>query len=283
MVPTLYCSKFTPLLHIPTLTHLHLLTPQRSMLSSYPYNGSTMPLISDFTPIPELYSDDGDLHLIFLQGNGVYFHEKTTDPWYQATQLGPSFYTSLNITQNVYQPREAASPLACVEKYQFCNADRECGPLTAQERAIREGASLFNMPNFTSALANDVVPEDPVSSRFYWFYLVLFRMATDVDIMLWNLGSKALMSKQSLFDGIMGSLPDDQWQLDVKYWWATRLAGIQAAFVNTVFDTRNARLDEFLIRPYNSYMREMCNNQVRHPSPLVHALVNIRHRCSGQN
>ncbi|KAK7726503.1 hypothetical protein SLS63_007664 [Diaporthe eres] len=234
------------------------------ILNSYPENGSTATSVSAFIPIPELYTNDGDLHLIFLQGNGVYFYENTTDPWYRATQFGGlrsmgGSSDGPNSTQSVYQPEEAASPLACVERYQFCNASKDCGPLAGKQTALPQAASLFNITAFD--VYNNIVPNDPVGSRFYWFYLALFTMPTDLDVMLKNLGPKALLSQQSLLDGLIGPLPDDQWQLDVTYWWATRLASIQAAFVNTAYDTGNAALEAFRIRPYNSYMRDMCDNQ----------------------
>lgn len=237
--------------------------------------------ISDFVPIPELFSDDGDLHLIFLEGNGLVFYEKNTDPWYRATQLGPPVIMSNNSTQNVYLPEEAASPLACVERYQFCNAGKECGPLSGTIPTLIESASLFNMAAID--IINETVPEDPIGSRFYWYHLVLLTMAADIDDILDNLGPKALLSQQSLLGGFMGPLPDDQWQLDVTYWWATRLAGIQAAFVNTAHDTGNAALDEFRNRPYNSYMRDMCNNQVSIQSFPIHVWKISKYRYENQN
>lgn len=258
------------------------MTARRSTLSSYPENGSTATSASHFIPIPELYTDDGDLHLIFLQGNGVYFYESTTDPWYRATQFGGpksmgGSSSGPNSTQIVYQPEEAASPLACVERYQLCNANRECGPL-AGKQAIPQAGPLFNMTAFD--IYNKIVPNDPVGSRFYWFYLGLFTMATDLDVILKNLGPKALLSQQGLFDGLIGPLPDDQCQLDVTYWWATRLASIQAAFVNTVYDTGNPALEAYRIRPYNSYMQDMCNNQASIPCHTVRGMITARHNCA---
>lgn len=257
----------------------------RSSFTSYPENGSIATGESHFIPIPELYTDDGDLHLIFLQGNGVLFYENTTDPWYRATEFGGVRYMGSpdgpNSSKFVYQPQEAASPMACVERYQFCNADRECGPLAGTKNAAHEAGPLFNITTFDSY--NDIVPNDPVGSRFYWFYRGLFVMATDLVVMLKNLGPKALLSQQSLLDGLIGALPDDQWQLDVTYWWAIRLAGIQASFVNTAYDTGNPALEAYRIRPWNSYMQDMCNNQVSIPRPTAHTMITIRHNCATQN
>lgn len=153
--------------------------------------------------------------------------------------------------------------------------------MSAMMNAGAEAAPLFNMTALD--FNNNNVPNDPIGSRFFWYYTALFSMATDLDTMLKNLGPKALQSQESLLGGVMGPLPDDQWQIDVTYWWATRLAGIQAAFVNTAYDSGNAALDEFRLRPYNSYMREMCNNQVKLPQSLTHAVITTRCSCRDQN
>lgn len=186
-----------------------------------------------------------------------------------------------NSTRNVYLPEEPASPLACVERYQFCNAGKECGPLSGKMPAVVESASLFNMTAFD--IINGTVPDDPIGSRFYWYYFVLFTMAIDIDGMLQNLGPKALQSQQNLLGGLMGPLPDDQWQLDVTYWWAIRLAGIQAAFVNTAHDTGNAALEEFRVRPHNSYMQDMCNNQVSIQDSPIHVWKISKYRYKNQH
>lgn len=135
------------------------------------------------------------MHLIFLQGNGVYFYKNTTDPWYRATQFGGlrsmgGSSDGPNSTQSVYQPEEAASPLACVERYQFCNASKDCGPLAGKQTALPQAASLFNITAFD--VYNNIVPDDPVGSRFYWFYLALFTMPTDLDVILKKSRSQGL-------------------------------------------------------------------------------------------
>lgn len=224
------------------------------------------------------------MHLIFLQGNGVYFYENTTDPWYRATQFGPPVtvgLTNSTATQTVYQPEEAASPLACIERYQFCNADKDCSPLSGKHIALEQAAPLFNMTAFD--IRNGIAPKDPVGSRFFWYLITLFTMTTDFGYMLQNLGPKALQSHESLFGGFMGPLPNNQWQLDVTNWWAIRLAGIQAAFVYTAYGTRNAALDIYRIRPFNSYMQDMCDNQVKLPRFPMHAMTTARCSCAYQN
>lgn len=167
-----------------------------------------------------------------------------------------------NSSQDVYRLEEAASPLACVEKYQFCNADKECSPLGGKH-SLSQAGPLFNMTAYNAD--HGIVPHDPIGSRFYWFYHALMSMTTDFEIMLKTLGPKALLSQQALLEGLIGPLPDDQWQREVTYWWAIRLASIQAAFVNTAYDPGDAALENYRIRPYNSHMQAMCDNQVSVP------------------
>ena len=208
------------------------------------------------------------MHLVFLVGNGVYFYEQTTDPWYRGTVSGATIIDwATNETRVVYRPEEAASPLGCVEQYQFCNAGKQCGPLAGMSDAVTQAAPYFNMTAFDFSYR--VIPDDPVGSRFYWYYIALLGMSIDLDELILNLGPHALISHQSLLDGIMGPLPENQWQLDVTYWWATRLASMQAAFVNTASGSNDAALEEYLVSPYNSHMRGMCNNQVGAMSSLT--------------
>lgn len=68
-----------------------------------------------------------------------------------------------------------------------------------------------------------------------------------------------------LGNGLMGPLAENQWQLDVSYWWSTYLASLQAGVVNTARGPSDPGIDPYKEQPDNSYMREMCNNLVRYP------------------
>lgn len=134
----------------------------------------------------------------------------------------------------LYKPEEAASPMRCTEQFQFCNpslSKSRCGPLASWSDSITQSAPLFGM---TSAdFVNGSEANGTMASRYQWLILAIAEVALPTIRIVATLGSDSLVSLKYLANGIVGSLPDDQWQLDVEYWWAITLAYIQTALVDT--------------------------------------------------
>lgn len=241
----------------------------RRSLAETNFNGSTVVSVGsgDFQSTPGLFPKDGDLTLSFLSGNGVVFQEPMDDLWYRATSQGES-YTVVGSNQSspAYQPEEAASPIACFQQYQLCDgSDSRCGPLSSWLDAQTGAAELFGTT--ADALLNDESPpaDNPSASRYIWFVALMTESVPGLEIMLNHLGANALVSTQSLVSGLMGPLPNNQWQIDVTHWWATYLAGIQAGVVATSYGHTDSSLQSLLIKPFNNLIQtQMCDNQVSH-------------------
>lgn len=225
--------------------------------SSDVVNGSTSTRHSVFTPISELFRSDGNLFLVFLSGNGVYFFEKSNDPWYRGTRAS---------RDDTYQTEVAASPLGCVQQFQFCDGDSKCGPLASLVDAAGDAAPLFNTTKQAILAADLGVKNEDLfgerASQYYWFYLVLSLALTTLPMQIDLLGASSLASMDSNLQGFLVKIPDTQWQVDVISWWATLLASVQAGFVEVASGTTERELQEYLIRPYNSHIWDMCRNQV---------------------
>lgn len=222
----------------------------------------------DFLPIPSLFNPDGDLHLVFLSSNGIQFFEMTSDPWYRATIPGQRVY-SQQITEGLvpFQPEEAASPMGCVRQWQFCNPSKSgnnCGPLASWVDAQSESAPLFGIS--IEDWENGVFPTtaNTMGSRYLWLLNVLNFAQTTVGNIVTDLGPDALTSLKYLHSGLMGPLQANQWQLDVRYWWATFLASLQAGFVSTAHGPTDPALAPYEMLPFNSHAQDMCKNQVRY-------------------
>lgn len=224
---------------------------------------------SMFTPIPDLFRPDGDVSVIFLSGNGIRFYEETEDAWYRATAPGYRITDQTwEGTRRMYWPEEAASPLGCVRQIQVCNTalppDKQCGPLASLDDAMAESAQLFNLtiPQMYDDHPNST---DPTASRFLWFNELLRYAVNDLVTIMQILGPSSLASKASLFQGFMGRLPSNQWQLDVTHWWSTWLASVQTGFVETAIGPADptGELEQLKVAPWNDHMRTLCNNQVR--------------------
>lgn len=217
----------------------------------------------NFNPDLRLFRPDADLYLIFLSGNGVYFDKPTYDPWYRGYAPGGEFYESNSMEEDnytAYRPLEAASPLGCIQQYQYCNANRQCGDLASFTDAMATATEFFNTsqeilwersPN-VSCLA---------SSRFAWFERII-STSLDLKSMLQNLGSASLASRQYYKSGHMSTVPENQWKLDVTHWWATLMAAKQAAFLNAAHGPTDQEIWNFTATPDNSYMEDICHNQV---------------------
>lgn len=117
-----------------------------SVLDANTANATVWKKVSAFDPDPRLFRPGADLYLIFLSGNGVYFEGPTDDPWYRGFIPGNTIHFASNTeeTRTVYRPDEAASPMGCIQQYQYCNADRQCGELTSFTDAMASAAPLLN-------------------------------------------------------------------------------------------------------------------------------------------
>lgn len=252
-------------------------------------NGTTYRPASDFEPTSGLFPADGDLLLAFLIGNGVVFMEKTEDPWYRGTVPGKKNLTSDGESKMSYWAEQAASPMACLQQYQFCNPalpeESRCGPLAGLLDAQVQAAHLFDMTE--DQISNNEIPDTPAGSRFVWF-LQYFTMAVPVLSALLNaLGANSLASQQSLSRewGTVGAISSSQWQLDVENWWAVYMSSLQAGMVDIAYGPQDPALEPYKILPFNAHVQKLCNNQVSKAGECVevtndfHLIKSCTHCC----
>ncbi|KAI2620167.1 hypothetical protein GGS26DRAFT_601766 [Hypomontagnella submonticulosa] len=234
--------------------------------SGYTFRGVPLEDGTGISPIPELQAPDGDLLVAFLSGNGVLFSQPMDDGWYQATtQTGTDLSSySVNGSFKGYRLNEAASPLGCIEKWQWCNSaypkDRGCGPLASSIDAIASAAPLFNLtyeelnaerPNSTSIAGSTLI----------WSALVLNRYPANVPSIVDYLGAKSLESQSRLNSGIQWPLPNNQWHSDVKLWFMAVLSMVQSSFVDAVLSRSNTEFGKYSQPPINAQEQKICDNQ----------------------
>ncbi|KAI3339489.1 hypothetical protein F4824DRAFT_487870 [Ustulina deusta] len=220
--------------------------------------------LSDFIPIDPMFREDGDVVLIFLSGEGVIHVAPSTDKWYRVSPTRSNIFTSTSSEVDptaIYLPLDPASPLGCVDQYQFCSRDTQhCGPLASIRDAVSGAAHFFNT-TFDYFIANAA---NTTSAGQFNFFMSAFRDNQYASLyeILAQLGSESLASKNSLSAGLQGPLPSNQWQLDVIYWSDIVKASIQAAFLDMVYfnppDASQLQLRRGFTAP-NS--KSLCNNQ----------------------
>lgn len=220
------------------------------------------PDASFFAPDPRLFRPDADMYLIFLSGNGVAFYDPTNDPWYRGfvpwKEVNTLAYED-NINMTVYRPDEAASPMGCIQQWQYCNAEHKCGELASYYDAVTTAAPCLNTSLEAALGYADVSGQ--TSSQFAYFGAIMYS-AQDLITILRVLGVAALDSSRQFESGFVGPIPSDQWKLDVTHWWTTMLAAKQAAFVNAAHGTKDPALLNTTAYPGNEYMEELCHSQV---------------------
>lgn len=204
--------------------------------------------------------------LVSLSGNGVRFFKSTPDPWYRGTVPGEQVsYVGQKDSATVYQPEEAASTLGCVQQYQFCNPslpeDSRCGPLASLSDSISGSLTLFNVTE--EEFRTSQFTSHRLGSSFQWLLMQLRYSVVGINRILITLGPRALESHKYFSSGLIGELPDNQWQIDVSHWFAIYLASVQAEVVNTAMGPIDPTLSKYTIRPPNRHIQELCQNQVR--------------------
>lgn len=223
--------------------------------------------------------------LTFLTANGVRFLEKTDDPWYRGNLPGTNMSWNAGANVNwddvVYRMDQAASPMACLQQYQFCNPalpeDSRCGPLAGSFDAQGLAAHLFDITYDQilymtyDELVESGILETPAAARYFWFLVFLTLSAPSPTTLLNVLGPNSLASQQSLArsTSVLGAIPSNQWQLDVKNWWAIYMASLQSGMVNIAYGSRDPALKAYEMPPVNSHVQNLCNNQVRNTGPCT--------------
>ncbi|KAK7926623.1 hypothetical protein PG985_003621 [Apiospora marii] len=245
------------------------------------YQGYLINESSTFYPDPEVVVRDGDVSLFFLSGNGVGFDTPSEDDWYRVNVVGGT----RNIigepeekaeSKAFFRPREAASPLGCVEQYQWCRdpASNQCGNLSGLLDALYSAAHWFDLTSEDLDADRPILPSN-LGSLFQWAYLVLFNHGAMLTHLIETLGPTSIVSQTQ--QSFIYRIQDNQWQLDVTQWWHTRLASFQALFVNTAQGSTNSPYRPYTFAPTNEREWDLCHNQkirsTRHASFSVFGLA----------
>lgn len=192
------------------------------------------------------------------------------DGWYRATTVIGTMSTTLSSGEGqAYIFDEAASPLGCVQQWQWCNlaypGTSGCGPLASSMDAIFGALPKFNLTEEQMIWDTQKRAKlhTTTAARFAWPVLMHYGLAGGIHNVIASLGPKSLASQSSLFAGTQMSLDGNQWQLDVTNWWNIMLAAYQSAYVETAIGEADPELQPVLVAPSNEYEQQACRSQVR--------------------
>ncbi|KAI0549781.1 hypothetical protein F4679DRAFT_545541 [Xylaria curta] len=243
------------------------------IVHSETFDGASGP--GNFFPESDLQRPDADIDLYFLSGNGIVSSQPVNDPWYRSNVLSNYTYygNDTNLTMHsfqVYHPIEAASPLGCATQYQICKGpvatNDSCGPLASFNDAWAGALLLFNISlndqyNYTHEQIIEAYSSDHEASRALWLVMAMQNYPAQLIQAVQSLGSHSLASERSLTFGVQGSLPDDQWKLDVDNWWNITLSLLQASFVDTANGPVEPAVARIKVNATNAGQKSLCQNQ----------------------
>lgn len=211
-----------------------------------------MEAASTFTPIPALWDNATDVALFFLSANDIIFMEASDDPWYTATIIAKesdSTGFSDNTTFRIYVHDEPARVVGCASRYQFCNkSGKSCTALLGYYSAVAAADALWQIDgqrNLFDAFLNNVV-----------------NRISDLNSIVSVAGIASLKARDSLSNGVQGSLPNNQWQLEVENWYGAILADHQRLTVEYATGPSESALLQILKRPQTEGERQLCHSVV---------------------
>ncbi|KAF2969823.1 hypothetical protein GQX73_g3789 [Xylaria multiplex] len=194
------------------------------------------------------------------------------DPWYRFDALANFTITHVESNEQSfsYRPSEAASPLGCAYQVQICKGNvarnDSCGPLASYSDAWGGAAHLFgvNMEAIYNLETDQLIKAyaaDEDASRFVWLLRMITNSQTDVTDIVTKISSQSLESSRSLVNSIQGPLPNNQWMLDITYWWNITLAVLQATFIDAAYGSTTPERARLQINATNAGQNSICQNQ----------------------
>lgn len=191
---------------------------------------------------------------MFLSANDVIFSQPSDDEWYaahMATRRDIHFSLKLPGNQSFYVRDDPVRVLGCTSQYQFCNPNsgpgKDCTPLDGGSHGLPAAQRLW--------------PSERQKAAFNW-------TATAILSTVMTLGTSALTSRNSLFDGLQGPLPSNQWEKDAQHWFQSILADLQRAVTEVATGPLNRSIDRLLVRPESAEEHLVCRSQVRTSAPF---------------
>jgi hypothetical protein len=95
-----------------------------------------------------------------------------------------------------------------------------------------------------------------------WLWMTTFTIGVSTRIPLTQLGTHVLTARNRLNGPILGSLPKNQWQLEVQHWHATAMAYLQANFLESIIGFTDPIYSGLIAYPSTPVERDLCANQV---------------------
>ncbi|KAF2270405.1 hypothetical protein CC78DRAFT_132130 [Lojkania enalia] len=183
------------------------------------FNTGTIPTAYSFQfdPIPELRNNHGDIVLIFVSSNSVLYEEQVNDPLFAADTF-ESPATSLLSTQVMrYGANDPTRPVGCLEQFQYCH-----------RRTSREDFCTELGSRQDPKLVDTDFPDANNFQRAALRLLATIYQTSDIS----KASSRFMASAAINIQGVIDSLPNDQWIQELARWESLWWTGTQVSVRN---------------------------------------------------
>jgi hypothetical protein len=150
--------------------------------------------------------------LIFIASNALVYETPIDDPLFSAHTV--SFFTMPNaqgINKTYYESDKYIGIIGCTEQHQVCHADT-CTPLSSSNE-------VFSISSRGSGLSTS---QSGLLQR-----LAYGNVYTGIANVINSRSGRALRASETVRDVRQASLPSDQWQIELSFWFSTGLAMFQ--------------------------------------------------------
>ena len=203
-----------------------------------------------FVPLPEFDRTAADLHLFFLSFTGRYF-EPIDDPWFSAHQL-QLFDTISPIARKQYTRDRLVSTLGCKEQHQFCNPNGRCTPFLGWGQV--QDVMFFN----AGLSAHQNVTFDRMLRAAFGSSLgqVVGSLARTKTPLI---ATDQAVTKETV---LSLKLPNNQWELELKFWHSIAMAQLQRTIVQWSTGQIAPDPETQLVRPGTEADSWFCKNLI---------------------
>ena len=152
--------------------------------------------------------------LIFLTSDGLWYREKTEDPWFAASQEVPTYGDS-KYTDFVYFSDETAGVLGCASQIWICNPERP-------------ESSCLNIQTASESFYSDMWPDSFERAAMVGFMTAFEMFFVNPDTLYASPGLPTLLSRFTLFGPTqLDAIPPNRWQKEIEYTFQASIASLQ--------------------------------------------------------
>ena len=192
---------------------------------------------------------DADTSLFLLVPNSITYEQPIADPFFSANTpyIMPNAADGGATNLTYYTSDVNVHALGCIDQHQFCNpTNNQCTPLTGYMLAFNGNGKLGFSPM-----------QSEVAARLS-LNLLFLNMYYSVN----GRGSSALRAEETVYELLQqGSLPNNQWTIEVSSWFAVGMAKLQQAVVAYATGLIDVLEGSYIKPPANANEEAMCHSQ----------------------